>query len=84
SLPARSGALYPMASAGEGGVDDLLPELALAAALTALHEVQQDDFLSDAEAEPDEEQPLEKRTRRQRKKKNIETCAWAQLLEDKD
>ena len=67
-------------AAAEGGVDGLLPELALAAALADLDEVQQKDMLSDAEASSDDELPHVKRTRRQGTKKDTKASARAQLL----
>ena len=70
----------------EGGGDDLVPEIALAAALVALEEVENDedddDMLSDAE--PDEELLRVKHKRRHRKKRDVKSCAWAQLLVDED
>ena len=73
-------------AAAEGSVDDPLPEIALAAALVALDvdevEHDDDDMLSDAE--PDKEPLRVKRTRRQRKKRDVKTCTWEQLLEDED
>ena len=72
--------------AAEGGGDDLLAEIALAAALVALEEVEDDeaddDMLSDAE--PDEELLHVKHKQRQRKKIYAKPCSWAQLLVDKD
>ncbi|CAM9731337.1 unnamed protein product [Pylaiella littoralis] len=83
SSPASS--VHPiMSAAAEGRVKDLHPEVALAAALAALDDIQQDDMLSDAEAEPDEEPRREKRGRRKRRKNDTSTCAWAQVLEDED
>ena len=85
SSPASSLALHPMAAA-EGGVDDLLPNIALATTLFALDEVEHndddDDMLSDAE--PDKEPLRVKRTRRQKKTIDVKMCAWAHLLEDDD
>ena len=58
-------------AAAEGSVDDLLPEIALAAALVALDEVEHDDDDDDmlSDAEPDEEP---------------KTCTWEQLLVDEE
>ena len=63
------------------GVDVLLPATALAVALVALDEVQRDDIL--LEVEPVDELPREKLIRSKRKNRDVKTCAWAQLLEDK-
>ena len=59
------------------GIDDLLPTAALAVAVAALEEDQRLDDL-------DGNTPRVKRTRRLGRKRDIGTCAWAQLLEDRD
>ena len=64
------------------GVDDLSPVTALAVSLVSLDEVQRKDL--SLEVEPVDELPREKLTRSQRKNKGVKTCAWPQLLEDKD
>ena len=64
------------------GVDVLLPATALAVALVVLDEVQHDDV--SLEVDPVDELPREKLPRSQRKNRDMKTCAWAQLLEDKD
>ena len=83
--PSSVVALKPMAMSG-GGVDDLLPEAALGVAFAVLHEVQQLRTMSDTDSdESDEEQPPRvKRTRKKHKRRDIETCAWAQLLRDEE
>ena len=64
------------------GVNVVLPATALAVALVALDEVQRDDL--SLEVEPVDELPREKLTGSHRKNRYVKTCAWAQLLEDKD
>ena len=73
--PPASGKHHTLAAAR--GIDDLLPTAALAVAVAALEEVQRLDDL-------DGNTPRVKRTRRLRRKREIGTCAWAQLLEDRD
>ena len=69
-------------SMAASSVDVLLPATALAVALVALHEIQRHDL--SPEVKPVDELPREKLTRSHRKKRDVKTCAWAQLLEDKD
>lgn len=68
-------------AAAAGDVDDLLPEVALAAALAAIDDCQED-FLSDAE--PEDEPVRTKFKRGRRKERDTKTCAWAQMLKDED
>ncbi|CAB1111127.1 unnamed protein product [Ectocarpus sp. CCAP 1310/34] len=76
----------PMAETGVG--DALLPATALlAVTLAALDKVQrndlsQKDLLEEEDRAPDLPRP--KLNRGQRKRKDVEKCAWAQMLEDKD
>lgn len=74
-----------MARAG-GEVGSLLPEAAMAVAVPVLQHVQDDDASPDAELDDsDEEQlPRVKLARKKHKKRDVETCAWAQLLRDED
>lgn len=71
------------AMAASSGIDDLLPATALAVALVALDEVNRRNDALDIEIE-EEQPPRVKLKRRQRRRKDIDTCAWAQLLEDED
>ncbi|CAB1103576.1 unnamed protein product [Ectocarpus sp. CCAP 1310/34] len=52
----------------------------------APNEVQRNDLSQQdlLEEDPANDLPRERLTRSQRQKKDVETCAWAQLLEDKD
>lgn len=75
SSPASSVALQSTTAAAEGRIDDLLPQVALAVALTALDEIQPHDMLSDGEAELAEEPVREKSTRRKRRKHDINMYA---------
>ncbi|CAN0370454.1 unnamed protein product, partial [Ectocarpus fasciculatus] len=71
-----------MAETGVGD-DALLPATALAVALVALDEVQRNDLSQEEEdTAPDLPRPRLSRTQRQRK--DVKTCAWAQMLEDID
>ncbi|CAB1118961.1 unnamed protein product [Ectocarpus sp. CCAP 1310/34] len=64
----------------------LLPARALAVALVAVDEVQRNDLSQQdlLEEDPASDLPFERLARSQRQRKDVETCAWAQLLEDKD
>lgn len=68
------------------GMDALLPATALAVALVAVDEVQRNDLSQEdlLEEDPANDLPRERLPRSQRQRKDVETCAWAQLLEDKD
>ncbi|CAB1101559.1 unnamed protein product [Ectocarpus sp. CCAP 1310/34] len=72
----------PMAETGVG--DALLPATALAVALVALDEVQRNDLSQEEKEDRASDLPRPKLSRGQRKRKNVEKCAWAQMLEDKD
>ncbi|CAN0312837.1 unnamed protein product [Ectocarpus sp. 4 AP-2014] len=67
-------------------MDALLPATALAVALVAVDKVQRHDLSQQdlSEEDPAIDLPRERLTRSQRQRKDVETCAWAQLLEDKD
>ena len=68
--------------AGGGSVNSqLLTSAALALALAAIDQLSDEEDGMEA-PEPDPAAPREKRSRRQRKRRNIVTCAWAQLLVD--
>ena len=70
-------------SMAASSVDVLLPATALDVALVALHEIHRHDL--SLEVKPvNELPPREKLTRSHIKKRDVKTCAWAQLLEDKD
>ncbi|CAB1104238.1 unnamed protein product [Ectocarpus sp. CCAP 1310/34] len=68
------------------GMDALLPATALAVALVAIDEAQRNDLSQQyfLEEDPANDLPRERLTRSQTQRKDVETCAWAQLLEDKD
>ncbi|CAB1110291.1 unnamed protein product [Ectocarpus sp. CCAP 1310/34] len=70
---------------GETGVGDaLLPATALAVALVALDEVQPNDLLQEEEEDRAPDLPRPKLSRGQRKRKDVQKCAWAKMSEDKD
>ncbi|CAB1096709.1 unnamed protein product [Ectocarpus sp. CCAP 1310/34] len=72
----------PMAETGVG--DALLPATALAVVLVALDEVQRNDLSQEEEEDRAPDLPRPKLSRGQRKRKDVEKCAWAKMLEDKD
>ena len=56
-------------------------QTSMALALDAMDQIE-DEEDGMAAPEPDPAAPREKRSRRQRKRRDIATCAWAQLLVD--